>query len=76
MDRWDTETTAEREHVPAWLVELSQLWATQSATNNRYREEYQQIRRLARCKSQDSAQGCCKVGNKSKKGRKENLSQV
>ncbi len=48
MDRWDTETTAEREHVPEWLVELSQLWTTQSATNNRYREEYQQIRRLAR----------------------------
>jgi hypothetical protein len=48
VDKWDTETTAEREHVPIWLVEFTQLWTTQSATNNRYQEEYQQVRRLAR----------------------------
>lgn len=48
MDTWDTETTAEQERVPEWLVDISQLWTTQSATNPRYREEYQHIRRLAR----------------------------
>ena len=48
MDLWDTETTTEREHVPEWLVEWAQLWTSQSATNPKYREEYQQTRRLAR----------------------------
>jgi hypothetical protein len=46
MDIWDDETTAERERVPEWLVEVAQLWTAQSATQ--YREEYQQVRRLAR----------------------------
>lgn len=48
MDTWDTETAAEREHVPQWLVEVAQLWTSQSATTPRYHDEYQQIRRLAR----------------------------
>ncbi len=48
MDTWDTETTMERERVPEWLVDVAQLWTSQSATNPRYRDEYQQVRRLAR----------------------------
>jgi hypothetical protein len=48
METWDIETTAERENVPEWLVEIAQLWTSQSATDPKYREEYQQTRRLAR----------------------------
>ncbi|GLV55986.1 hypothetical protein KDH_28300 [Dictyobacter sp. S3.2.2.5] len=47
MDTWNTETTMQHERVPAWLVEFAQLWTSQSATNPHYREEYQQIKRLA-----------------------------
>ena len=46
MDTWDTETTAERERVPVWLVEFSQIWAAQSATQ--YQQEYKEVRNLAR----------------------------
>ena len=46
MDIWDIETTAEREHVPGWLVEVAQLWTAESSA--KYPEEYQEIRTLAR----------------------------
>ena len=48
MDTWNTETTAEKERIPEWLVEIAELWTAQSATSSLYQEEYQQIRRLAR----------------------------
>ncbi|GLV61132.1 hypothetical protein KDH_79490 [Dictyobacter sp. S3.2.2.5] len=48
MDTWNTETTMEKERVPAWLVMFAQLWTSQSATTPYYREEYQQIKRLVR----------------------------
>ena len=48
MDRWDTETTIERERVPEWLIEITQLWTSHSSTNPRYQEEYRQTRQLAR----------------------------
>jgi hypothetical protein len=46
VEKWDIETTAEREHTPIWLVEIAQLWTAQSTKS--YQKEYQEIRRLAR----------------------------
>ena len=48
METWDTYTTVQREHVPEWLVDIAQLWTSQSATTSQYQEEYKQIRRLAK----------------------------
>lgn len=46
MDKWDDESAAERERVPYWMIEFSQLWAAQSATQ--YPQEFAEWRRLAR----------------------------
>jgi len=45
MQNWDEMSISEREQVPYWLVEFSQLWAADSAA--RYPQEFANWRALA-----------------------------